>query len=77
MSLTFQLARGGLALAMGFALAATAWLAPAASGSPRVILVSDAAPVVIACPVPPPVLRLALSPADLPASHRANGSCRA
>jgi hypothetical protein len=76
MSLTFQLVRGGLALALLFALSLAAWLAPAAQGTTRVIIVNDVA-AAPACPVPPPVLRLALSPADLPASHRANGSCRA
>ena len=77
MSLSFQLARGGLALAMFFALALTAWLAPPSSGPTRVILIDQAGTVATVCPVPPPPLRLALSPADLPASHRANGSCRA
>jgi hypothetical protein len=77
MSLNFQLVRGVLALALLFALSLTAWLAPAAPGATRVIIVSDAAAATTVCPVPPPVLRLALSPADLPASHRANGSCRA
>ena len=76
MSLTFQLVRGGLALALLFALTVTAWLAPAASGSTRVILVNEAAAITV-CPVPPRALRLALAPADLPASHRLNGSCRA
>jgi hypothetical protein len=75
MSLTFQLARGGLALVLVAALSATAWLAPAARGTARVILVSDAG--MIACPVPPPVLRLALSPADLPMSYRSPANCRA
>jgi hypothetical protein len=77
MSLTFQLARGALALGLFVALALTAWLAPAADGSTRVILVSDAGVAVVACPIPPPALRLALSPADLPAMHRVPGSCRA
>ena len=77
MSLTFQLARGGLAFAMFSVLALTAWLAPSSTGSTRVILIDQAGTVVTVCPVPPPALRLALSPADLPASHRANGSCRA
>jgi hypothetical protein len=77
MSLNFQLVRGGLALALLFALSVTAWLAPAAQGTTRVIILNDVAAVATVCPVPPPVLRLALSPADLPASHRANGSCRA
>ena len=77
MSLTFQLARGGLALAMFSALAVTAWLAPSAQGSTRVILIDQAGTVTTVCPVPPPAMRLALSPADLPASHRAHGSCRA
>jgi hypothetical protein len=76
MSLTFQLARGGLALALFFALSVTAWLAPAAHGPTRVIIVNDVAATTV-CPVPPPTLRLALAPADLPPSHRANGSCRA
>jgi hypothetical protein len=77
MSLTFQLARGGLAIAMFSALALTALLAPSAAGPTRVILIDQAGTVVTVCPVPPPVLRLAQSPADLPASHRAHGSCRA
>jgi hypothetical protein len=77
MSLNFQLVRGVLALALLFALSVTAWLAPPASGRTRLILVNDVAAVATVCPVPPPALRLALSPADLPASHRANGSCRA
>jgi hypothetical protein len=77
MSLTFQLVRGGLALALLFALSLTAWLAPAAPGATRVIIVNDVVAAATVCPVPPPVLRLALSPADLPVSHRASGSCRA
>jgi hypothetical protein len=77
MSLTFQLARGGLALALFAALSLTAWLSPAANENARVAFLSGAGAVAIACPVPPPALRLALSPADLPASHRATGSCRA
>lgn len=77
MSLTFQLFRGGLAIALFAALSVTAWLAPSSQGTTRVILVSEAGTVAIACPVPPPALRLALSPADLPASHRSPGSCRA
>jgi len=77
MSLTFQLARGALALGLFAALALTAWLAPAANGTARVILVSEAGVAVAACPIPPPAMRLALSPADLPAMHRMPGSCRA
>jgi hypothetical protein len=76
MSLTFQLARGALAIALFAALSMTAWLAPSAPGMTRVIIISGAG-VAATCPVPPPVLRLALSPADLPASHRSPGSCRA
>jgi hypothetical protein len=76
MNLTFQLARGAIALALFVAFALTAWLAPAADGAARVILVTEAG-VVAACPVPPPVMRLALSPGDLPAAHRSPGSCRA
>ena len=76
MSLTFQLARGALALGLFAALALTAWLAPAANGTTRVILVSETG-VAVACPIPPPALRLALAPADLPAMHRVTGSCRA
>jgi hypothetical protein len=77
MSLNFQLVRGGLAVALLFALSVTAWLAPASRGTTRVVIFGDMAAVATVCPVPPPVLRLALSPADLPASHRSNGSCRA
>lgn len=78
MSLTFQLVRGGLALALLFALSLTALIAPAADpGATRVIIMADDATVAEVCPVPPPALRLALSPADLPATHRARGSCRA
>ena len=77
MSLTFQLIRGALALVLVAALSVTAWLAPAARGTTRVILISDADATAIACPVPPPALRLALSPGDLPLSSRSRGSCRA
>jgi hypothetical protein len=77
MSLTFQLARGVLALALFGALALTAWLSPAADSGPRVIFMSEAGAVATTCPIPPPALRLALSPADLPASPRGTGSCRA
>ena len=77
MSLTFQLARGALALALVVAMSVTALLAPASRGTTRVILISDAGATTVACPVPPPVLRLALSPTDLPVSSRSPGSCRA
>ena len=77
MSLSFQLFRGGLAIGLFAALSVTAWLAPASQGTTRVILVSESGEVAVACPIPPPALRLALSPADLPVSHRSPGSCRA
>ena len=77
MSLSVQLFRGGLAIVLFAALSVTAWLAPSSHGTTRVILVSEAGAVTIACPVLPPALRLARSPADLPVSHRAPGSCRA
>jgi hypothetical protein len=76
MNLTFQLARGAVALALFVAFALAAWLAPAADGSARVILVTEAG-VVAACPLPPPPMRLALSPGDLRAAHRQPGTCRA
>jgi hypothetical protein len=78
MSLNFQLARGGLALLALASLAAVALFAPTQAEPTRIILVTDAAPAAtVACPLPPPSLRLALAPTDLPALPRSMGACRA
>jgi hypothetical protein len=81
MSLTFQLARGGLALGLFAALTLTAWLAPRADAEAALAdasladVVAEAAPA--ACPVVAPLIKLAAAPADLPTLRRAPGSCRA
>jgi hypothetical protein len=80
MSLNFQLARGAIALAVLALSAAAAWIAPptatAAVAAPRVVLAADEIVVLAACPLPPPALRLASAPGDLPAGLLA-GDCRA
>jgi hypothetical protein len=78
MNLTFQLARGAFALALGAALSIAALLAPRVeSGNRLVLVVADTGSVAIVCPLPAPVLRLAAAPADLPALHSSVPSCRA
>src|SRR5687768_1531383 len=67
MSLTFQLARGGIALAVVVVLSAAAWLAPASSPNPRVAWIAETEAAATACPLP---LRLASAPADLPKTRR-------
>jgi len=73
MSLTFQLARGGIALAVVVLFSTAAWLAPAPSTHPRVAWVAQAEAVAVACPLP--VMRLASAPADLPKARRLTVNC--
>jgi hypothetical protein len=77
MTLSFQLARGAFALALMTALSLAAVLAPKDPARARLIIVTEAGTVTVACPVPPPALRLAAAPADLPALRRVIDSCRA